>query len=162
MPKKSSLLPEKLYSQPEAERLAKFLQRLLEEKGEEVEFVVLYGSRARGDWKPWSDFDVLVGLSVDDGKPFLRRLDEYWALKEPLVQPLVYSRPEWERMVEEFRPLFLDALADGVVLFDRGGWENLKRRFERWLEEGKVRREGRLWRISRPKENSRGKGGEEA
>lgn len=147
MQRRSSRLPEKLSNQPKVERLCKFMERLLAERGEEVEFVVLYGSRAREDWKQHSDFDILVGLREDDGKPFLRRLDEFWALKGPLVQPLVYSRPEWEKMASEFNFLFLEALSEGVVLFDRGGWEKLKRNFQRWLKEGRVRREGRRWRI---------------
>jgi len=34
--------------------------------------VVLFGSRARGDYKPWSDYDVLI-IGVFD-KPYLERL----------------------------------------------------------------------------------------
>jgi len=96
-------------------------------------------------------------LRVDEGKPFLRRVEEFWALKGPLVQPLVYSRPKWEGMASH-HSLFLEAPAEGVVLFDRGGWENLKRRFEKGLAEGRVRRWGILGQEKGP---SAKKGGEE-
>jgi len=35
---------------PNVEKLERFLERLLERRGEELEFVVLFGSMAGGDW----------------------------------------------------------------------------------------------------------------
>jgi len=43
----------------EADRVLKeVVERLRREFGAKA--VVLFGSRARGDWKPWSDFDLLI------------------------------------------------------------------------------------------------------
>jgi uncharacterized protein len=50
--------------------LAKFRAALNEMYGERIERVVLYGSRARGDAKPDSDYDVAV---------FLKDLSDRWA-----------------------------------------------------------------------------------
>jgi len=56
--------------------LERFLEELLERRGEEVEFVVLFGSMARGDWSAGSDYDLLIGLRGDDGRRFIDRLGE--------------------------------------------------------------------------------------
>lgn len=45
--------------------------------GDRVESIVLFGSRARGDHGPESDYDVAV---------FLRDLDDYWGDVEVLAQ----------------------------------------------------------------------------
>jgi len=50
-------------------------------------------------------------------------------------------------MFESRNPLLLDALHEGVPLFDRGFWRELKARFERLVEEGVLERLGRGWRI---------------
>lgn len=46
--------------------LARFRQRLADAYGERVERAVLYGSRARGDGRPDSDFDVAVFIREPD------------------------------------------------------------------------------------------------
>ena len=44
--------------------------------------VVLFGSRARGDWGPWSDYDLLVVADFD--APYLERIGEIMELLEGL------------------------------------------------------------------------------
>ena len=65
-----------LSDRPEVAKLERFLEELLERRGEEVEFVVLFGSMARGDWSAGSDYDLLIGLRGDDGRRFIDRLGE--------------------------------------------------------------------------------------
>ena len=55
-----------LSDRPEIDRLWRFLERLLATRSEDVEFVVLFGSMARGNWSRGSDYDVLVGLRIAD------------------------------------------------------------------------------------------------
>lgn len=137
--------------QPGYSYLAQFVERVLREKGEEIEFIVLYGSRAKGNWKPHSDFDLLIGLRIDDGKDFLSRLEDYWRLREKLVEPFVYSRSELAQMFAQFHGTLLEALDHGVVLFDRGQWACFQRQFQQWKEQGTVERVAVGWRISRLK-----------
>lgn len=49
--------------------LAKFRAALAEMYGERLERVVLFGSRARGDAQPDSDYDVAVFLNGLNGSP---------------------------------------------------------------------------------------------
>ncbi|MGQ9623720.1 MAG: hypothetical protein ACUVTO_09935 [Candidatus Caldatribacteriaceae bacterium] len=55
---------------------------------------------ARGDWPVGSDYDVLIGLSYDDGKRFINRLEDFspW---EGNIEVFPYSLCEWQRMFTE-------------------------------------------------------------
>lgn len=139
-------MPEPPWDQPEADHLRRYVDRVLQERGEEVEFVVLFGSRARGDWTRGSDFDVLVGLRQDDGKRWVDRLVE-WEATEGNVEVFPYARGEWQRMFEDRHLLLLDALEHGVVLWDRGSFKRMRATFRRWREEGLVVPWRSGWRI---------------
>ena len=135
-----------LSDRPEVEKLERFLKTLEERKGE-IEFIVLFGSMARGDWSAGSDYDLLIGLSGDDGKRFIDRLGEF-SPREGNIEVFPYSRSEWRRMFEGFHPLLLEALEYGLVLWDRGAFAEMRERFRRWREEGRVAPWRCGWRIS--------------
>ncbi len=139
-------MPELLWEDPESEPLRRYVERITRERAEELEFVVLFGSRARGDWTRGSDFDVFVGLRGDDGKRWVDRVAEWEA--EGNVEVFPYARSEWERMFEDRHLLLLDALEHGVVLWDRGSFRRMRDTFRRWREEGKVVPWRSGWRIA--------------
>ena len=89
--------------------------------GDALSAVVLFGSRARGDGGPGSDWDVVV---VADGLPenpfhrrqFLKkRLPAEWRGRVAL---LTYTRHEF---VHHVSSLLLGVAEDGVILYDRDG-----------------------------------------
>jgi predicted nucleotidyltransferase len=45
------------------EKIKKIVNKVLEEKGIKVERIILFGSRARGDFKENSDWDLLIVVS---------------------------------------------------------------------------------------------------
>lgn len=139
-------MPKPLWEDAESEALRRYVERITRERPEELEFVVLFGSRARGDWTRGSDFDVLVGLRGDDGKRWVDRVAEWEA--EGNVEVFPYARSEWERMFEDRQLLLLDALEHGVVLWDRGSFQRMRDTFRRWREEGKVVPWRSGWRIA--------------
>jgi hypothetical protein len=80
--------------------------------------VVLFGSRARGDASPDSDWDLLVVANNLPEKPFERRL--YLKRLLPpgtrgMVSILARTPREFERHLTS---LYLDIALDGVVLYD--------------------------------------------
>lgn len=136
-----------LSNRPDVEKLERFLADLLERRREEIEFVVLFGSMARGDWSAGSDYDLLIGLSYDDGKRFIDRLGEF-APKEGNIEIFPYSLSEWRRMFSEYHPLLLEALAHGIVLWDKGAFSEMRKTFQEWLKSGKVTPWRNGWKIS--------------
>lgn len=140
-------MPGPRWEDPEAAPLRRYVEQLVRGRAEALEFVVLFGSRARGDWTRGSDFDVLVGLRDDDGKRWVDRLAE-WESREGNVDVFPYARSEWERMFQERHLLLLDALEHGVVLWDRGSFRRMRATFRRWREEGRVVPWRAGWRIA--------------
>jgi len=76
--------------------------------------VVLFGSRARGDYLEDSDFDVLVvadGLPRDPREAFELLYDP----GDPLVMPLGMSTDVFLRKLREGSTFVLEVLEDGIV-----------------------------------------------
>jgi len=126
-----------LSDRPEVEQVERLVERLLR-RDAKLEFIVLFGSMARGDWSWGSDYDLLVGLGGDDGKRWIDRLEEFSREIAGNIEVFPYSRSEWQRMFEEFHPLLLEALEHGIVLWDRGGFAEMRKVFRRWRASGKV------------------------
>ena len=99
--------------------------------------VVLFGSRARGDWGPWSDYDLLIIAWFREG--YLDRiklvLDILADVKIP-VEPHPYTPQEALEMLRRGNPTIVDALEEGVVLYDSGWLEVLRGELERMKERG--------------------------
>ena len=143
-------MPSELSDRPELEKLERSLQRLLNERGEELAFVVLFGSMARGDWSLGSDYDLFIGLETEDELCFIDRIAEFEALVEPGVEVFPYSRSEWQRMFREFHPLLLEVLEHGVALWDQGAFAEMQQIFRRWRESGQVTPWRSGWKIQAP------------
>lgn len=137
-----------LSDRPGIDKLERYLARLLAERADEIEFVVLFGSMAKGNWSYGSDYDVLVGLTGADGKRLIDRMAEFDGSMEANIEVFPYDRPACEHMFAGFNLLFLEALADGVVLFDRGAWSGMRERFLRWRADGTLTRLPMGWKIA--------------
>jgi predicted nucleotidyltransferase len=132
------------------EKFAAFVDALLAQRRAELEFIVLFGSMARGDWSRGSDYDVLIGLCGEDGKRLLDRLAEYTPSSGIAIDVFPYSRSEWQRMFQEYHPLLLEALEHGVVLWDRGAFAEMHTTFQQWRQRGQVQPWRSGWKITMP------------
>ena len=99
-----------------------FISSLKRRLGENLISVVLFGSRARGDQKPESDWDLLI-IAKNLPERFMQR---YWFIKESLPT-------EWRGIVsiiaktpQEFEAnlasLYLDIALDGKVIYDKNNY----------------------------------------
>jgi len=130
-----------------SEAIKQFVEAVLQAYGSNVVSIVLFGSRARGDWTHYSDADILVILSQHP-KRLIDRLSEF-ATYSPsgLVEPFVYTKEEIETMFQSRNAFLLDILMYGIPLFDQGFWKDLRNRFEALLEKGVIQRFKSGWRI---------------
>jgi len=115
-----------------AERLSKYGVRL----------VVLFGSRARGDYTDGSDVDVLV---VADELPDDPReaYDVVRRLVSPRVHPVCLRTEAFVRRLEGESTFLMEVLEDGVIVYaDRGFLEEVLRRYRevrrRWVRKGRT------------------------
>lgn len=79
--------------------------------------VMLFGSRARGDARPDSDWDVMVLL---DDKASDKRWDVSSSLFElgwdidKIINPIVYTQSEWQK--RSFMPFYHNVMQDKIEI----------------------------------------------
>lgn len=108
----------------------RFVEAMDGRLGERLRAAVLFGSWARGEAGPRSDIDLLVILR--DAPPLLDRCflaaevaRAVHAGLAAVLSPVLLD----EREAQATRPLYLDAVVDGVVLLDRDRtWASIRER----------------------------------
>lgn len=104
---------------PKDPRLAEAVRRLA--GAYEPDAIYLFGSRARGDAREWSDWDLM--LVVPDDAPRERRMAEaaystLWGLGFP-AEIHVYRRSTFERQKHLFGSLPAEVAREGIALLGR-------------------------------------------
>lgn len=79
--------------------------------------VWLYGSVARGDFNFWSDVDVLVVAENLPDHP-LKRSELLIQLAPPKVEPIGYTKTEFEVLLAKRHPNLMATLNEAVCLRD--------------------------------------------
>jgi predicted nucleotidyltransferase len=98
--------------------LEKIRDRILAADGRAVRRLILFGSRARGDARPHSDYDVLVLVSrMTPGERAAFRSKLYRAVEDVgvVVEPWVMSEEEFEESKMVVGGLAHPAWREGVV-----------------------------------------------
>lgn len=81
--------------------------------------ILLFGSQARGDWKPESDVDLLIigpTTKADEGEIYLR------AFKQDLrtrFEAILVSDKNFEKMRSAPNSIFSRADREGIILYER-------------------------------------------
>lgn len=97
--------------------LARFRQALDEAYGPRLERAVLFGSRARGDARPDSDYDVAVFLrGMDDRGAELHRLAGLSAVLIGETGEFVHAMPYRAGAYDERTPLMREIRREGIDL----------------------------------------------
>lgn len=113
----------------------KYCELLRDLLGERLMSIMLFGSIARGDWDRGSDIDVLIVAEGWDDKPAWARIKELRRAKEALEEspeysealrtgywPIVQNYPLSVEEAKGFNRIYLDAVIDGIILYDRDGF----------------------------------------
>lgn len=88
--------------------------------------ILLFGSRARGDWGPWSDYDLLI--IADFKEKYLDRINDILKLLKDIrlpIEPHPYTLKEALEMLRKGNPTIVDALEEGILLFKGNGYKLL-------------------------------------
>lgn len=127
--------------------LETYLEWLWATHGDEVDSIVLFGSRARGDALDVSDYDLLVALRDEDGLRFTDRIGIYQDTITGKVDVFPYCPSDLATMQEDRNGFLLEVLADGKAIYDRGAWARIRDRFASDLAAGCVKRVPGGWEI---------------
>jgi predicted nucleotidyltransferase len=87
-----------------------------------LEEIVLYGSFARGDPHEGSDIDLILIGPFTGKLPY--RIARVLETTDLPIQPLTYTRAEWEAMVASGNPLAQEVLRSGTLLWQGAGKPN--------------------------------------
>jgi len=96
-------------------KLLKFRESLM--KKVDVNKMILFGSRARGDFREDSDFDLIIVSDDFEGKKSFRRaigFYEYWDIDSP-VDFICLTNEELEKKRKEIG-IINQALKEGVII----------------------------------------------
>ncbi|MHA2272505.1 MAG: nucleotidyltransferase domain-containing protein [Candidatus Hodarchaeales archaeon] len=101
--------------------------------------VILTGSYAKQNETPFSDIDVVI--IGDFEEDFLDRglLVMELTPEIPKLEPLCYTREEFQRMFQEGRVTILDCLSDGIILYGEGFLRSYQKAFKQALKDGLTR-----------------------
>lgn len=119
-------IPERI-AEPFRTALAAASAAWIEELGEQLISLVLFGSVARGDATSESDLDVVVVADqfprslADRRRPLLETWERVRASRDlPRVTWNLVTKTREEAVHRS--PLYLDIVEDGILLLDRGGF----------------------------------------
>ncbi len=131
----------------------RFCEKLLEWHGDNLIGLLLFGSVARGDWDKDSDIDLLIVLrklqkskrdtlrDIIELRRELRGSQEYKDCVSMGYYPTVEVYPLEMEEAKRFRRMYLDALTEGTVIFERESFlTELIGRFEERLRDIGARR----------------------
>jgi len=81
--------------------------------------LILFGSRARGDNTPWSDYDILIIANFKSS--YLDRIGEILEALDrvkPFIEPHPYTLNEAINMLKRGNAIIFDALDEGIILYE--------------------------------------------
>lgn len=109
--------------------------------GDHLISIVLFGSRARGDAKETSDYDLFIIAEELPPKPFKRVLFIRSPLKGQFEEKFCIIAKTPEEVLSDFPPLFLNLGLDGIILFDRNDFfKNLQEKIRSIIRQARLLR----------------------
>lgn len=108
--------------QKEKEAILRFANLIIERYQDKIEFIYLFGSKARGEGKKGSDVDLLICVDKWENK----YLDEFSDLSfdyildyNLLLSPVIYDKKEWLEENEAGTPFIRNIRREGIELWRR-------------------------------------------
>ena len=139
-------LEKKLKSHPKLEHLKIFLIRFLEQYS--AEFIVLFGSSAKGNFNYRSDLDLLI-VSNSLGDDYFKRLYKLQIINPGGIDFFIYSSKEFEKMIQNYHLIALEALSSGIIIHDKGKGKEYKNYIDNLIRDNKIKKIERGWKIKK-------------
>jgi len=100
------------------EVIGMFLDRISPLRGE-IEQIYLFGSRSRGDWRPDSDYDLLIVLERKDGRIVDGLYDgvmDVLLSTGRLISLKIFTRSEFDRLRSIPTPFMQNLMREGIKI----------------------------------------------
>lgn len=99
--------------------------------------IILFGSRVRGDYKPWSDYDLLIIAEFE--KKYMDRIGEILELLNEVkivIEPHPYTIEEAKEMLRKGNPLIVNAISEGIVLYKDQKFSEIESIYQELIKKG--------------------------
>ncbi|MHA1721376.1 MAG: nucleotidyltransferase domain-containing protein [Promethearchaeota archaeon] len=96
---------------------------------------IIFGSRARGDYLPYSDFDVLI--VADFKEKYISRGE--WIVQiapDVAIDIFTYTPNEFENLFNSYNLTAIDSIGEGIVLVGDNFYKKYKKKFEFFIANG--------------------------
>jgi uncharacterized protein (UPF0332 family)/predicted nucleotidyltransferase len=121
----------------ERDSVATFLDQLENLCGDQVARVILFGSRARGDYDAESDIDLLI--VTRDGHSEVDEIARQLRYDEPYLSVHVMSAGEYRTHQRRRDPLYINVRRDGIELWNPNEWLREQQTVPLNIVEGELR-----------------------
>jgi len=81
-----------------------------------VKSVILFGSRAKGSEKEWSDIDICIIVETDNKRRLASILQADIEIEYP-VDIIIYTPEEWDECIKDETSFAAKILSEGRVLY---------------------------------------------
>jgi predicted nucleotidyltransferase len=127
-----------------------YIKQKIQKHGGILEFVCLYGSRAKGNFAWNSDIDLFICSNVFKNIKFLDRIDlikSYPLIGE--MEILCYTKQEVQSGLEDFNLTILEICEDGLVLFENSNFfKRIRGKFTYMKNQGLIEKGENSWVIN--------------
>lgn len=139
-------IEEKLKKHPKIGNLTFFLDQFFRKF--DADFIILFGSSAKGTFNYRSDLDLLIITNSIKGD-FFERLSFIQELNPGGIDYFIYNLEDFEKMIEDFNLIALEALATGVLIHDKGRGEYFIAHFKNLIKNGVIQKLRYGWKVTR-------------
>ncbi|MDO9288468.1 MAG: nucleotidyltransferase domain-containing protein [Thermodesulfovibrionales bacterium] len=101
------------------DKIIKMFITMLSPFRKEIKEVYLFGSRCRDDWKPDSDYDILIVLKKKDRKTISKLYDAVMDIlitTGRLISLKIFSASEFDRLKSIPTPFMHNVISEGIKL----------------------------------------------
>jgi len=113
-----------------------------------AEFIVLFGSAAKGNFNFRSDLDLLIvtnSLKID----YFDRLYQMQLITSGAIDFFIYTSDEFEHMVSDLRLIAMEALSTVLIIYDKGEGKKYKNHINELLKKNIIQKSERSWKINK-------------
>jgi hypothetical protein len=138
----------------EKEEIGKEINRLcLEMSNKGLKTVILFGSRAKGNYTEESDVDICVIADALPEDMLKRRYPAPSGYK--FLSIFAFYPAEFLQMLKEANPFLLDIISYGKVVYDHGFFEEAQKAFHEVSKEYGLERQEKGWSYSSSRREQR-------
>lgn len=135
----------KLKDHPKIKNLREFLENFFNLYS--AEFIILFGSSAKGKFNYRSDLDLLI-VTNSLKEDYFDRLYQIQLITSGGIDFFLYTPTEFEIMITNYHLIAIESISTGIIIYDKGKGKKYKKYINNLLEKNKIQKLKQGWKIN--------------